>query len=48
MTSNIRQKSALAAGITFPIITTVATATILDCSNPAQAASFDFIKNQTI
>ncbi len=39
MTSNIRQKLALAAGIAFPVVATVATATVLGWSNPAQAAN---------
>lgn len=42
MIFNIRQKLALAAGITFPVAATVATATVLGWSNPAQAASFNF------
>ena len=40
MTSNIRQKLALAAGIAFPVVATVAT--VLGCKNPAQAASVNF------
>src|SRR6476469_3029733 len=42
MTSNIMQKLASAASSAFPIAATVATATVLGWSNPAQAASFNF------
>ncbi|HEY9596730.1 MAG TPA: PEP-CTERM sorting domain-containing protein [Cyanophyceae cyanobacterium] len=42
MTSNIRQKLALASSIGFPVVATLTTVTVLGWSNPAQAASFNF------
>ncbi|MBD1921634.1 hypothetical protein H6F77_11075 [Microcoleus sp. FACHB-831] len=45
MTSNIIKKLALTASSAFPVAATVATATVLGWSNPAQSASFNFSFN---